>query len=141
MYTIIHLKSILNDKYLRRFSWIINPNHCTSISLVVKYMCTFSMRFVPINLYYILNWWYLLSIRIIFIALYVMHKEMSFFVPYMSYLMRNSFLSILALMQKNTNYMIITYYLTSILFPPSSSVNLTLFKSSINPRTKLFISH
>ena len=113
-----------------------NLNHCIFISLAVKYIYTFPMRFIPINLYYILNWWYSLSMRIIGIALCVIHKKMSFSVSQMSSLMRNSFLSILTLMQKNTNYMIITYYLTFILFLFSSSVDHTLFQSFINLRTK-----
>ena len=113
-----------------------NLNHCISISLVVKYICTFPMRFIPINLYYILNWWYSLSMRIIVIALCVIHKKISFSVSQMSSLMRNSFLSILTLIQKNTNYMITTYYLIFILFLSSSSVDHTLFQSFINLRTK-----
>ena len=43
---------------------------------------------------------------IMVIALYTMHKKMSFSIPYMLFLTRTSFLNTLTLMKKNVNYII-----------------------------------
>ena len=43
--------------------------------------------------------------RIMNTALYAIHKEISFFTPYIPSLIRNFFLNILTLMQRSANYM------------------------------------
>ena len=92
MYTIAHLLSILNGKHLMRSSWVINPKHHTFMSLAVKLMCFSLVKFMLINLYHVLNWWYLLDMRTIVINLYAIYKEISFSTPHMLSLTRNSFL-------------------------------------------------
>ena len=58
MYTIVHLLDISNGKHIRRSSYVINLKHCTSISLTVKPICFFLVKFMLTSLYYIiaLNW-------------------------------------------------------------------------------------
>ena len=75
-----------------RSSWVINPKHHTFMSLAVELMCFSPVKFMLINLYHVLNWWYLLDMRTIVINLYAIYKEISFSTPHMLSLMRNSFL-------------------------------------------------
>ena len=106
MYTIVHLLGILNRKHLRRSSWVINSKHHTSMSLAVESMCFSPVKFMLINLYHVLNWWYLLGMRTIVITLCAIYKEISFSTPHMLSLMRNFFLNALTPMQKSINYTI-----------------------------------
>ena len=49
------------------------------------------VKFVSINLHYILNWWYLLGMRTIVITLYAIYKKMLFSILHILFLMRNIF--------------------------------------------------
>ena len=95
MYIIIYLLGVSNRKHLKRSSWVINLKRYTSMSLAVKPMCFFPVKFMLINLCHILNWWYSLGMRTIVIALCTIYKEISFSTPHMPSLMRNFFLNIL----------------------------------------------
>ena len=106
MYTIVHLLDISNGKHIRRSSWATSSKHYTSLSLAVKHMCFFLTKFIPINLCYILNWWYLLDTRTIAINLCTIYKGMLFSTLHMLSSTRNSFLNTLTLAQKNVNYII-----------------------------------
>ena len=99
IYTIVYLLDIPNEKHIRRSSYVINLKHCTSIYLTVKPIYFFLVKFMLISLYYIiaLNWWYLLGIWIMIIALYAIYKKTLFSTLYILSLIKNFFLNILTL--------------------------------------------
>jgi len=55
IYTITYLSHVSSGKHLRKSSWITNSKNYTSISLAVEPMCSSLVKFIPTNLYYILN--------------------------------------------------------------------------------------
>ena len=78
LYIITHLLGISNVKHLIRSSWVINLKYCTSMSLGVKHISFFPVKFILINLHYSLNWWYSLGMRTMVITLCAIHKKISF---------------------------------------------------------------
>ena len=88
------LLNVSNRKYLRRSSHVKNLKYHTFVYLFVKHMCIFLIKFVQINLYCALNWWYLLDIRIIAIGSFAIHKGMLYSALSMLSLKKNTFLDV-----------------------------------------------